>query len=244
MAKVTRRAFLQGAGAAVATLAVPACEQPAQETGTQRRSYTFLSSTEADFLEPAVDRLIPADELGPGALAAGVPTFIDRQLAGPWGSGEGLYRSGPWQRGHPGQGYQLPFTPAELFRTSLRAIAADLDERGTSRFGDLAVHDQDAYLHRLEDGELDLDGVPSDTFFGYLLRLTTEGFFSDPIYGGNRGMVGWKMVGFPGAYANYYEFVDQHGVEFRRPPVSLGEASAAHLELVQIQPAPRTPTGG
>ena len=244
MAKVTRRAFLQGAGAAVASLAVPACEQPAQEDGAQRRNYSFLSSTEADFLEPAVDRLIPADELGPGALAAGVPTFIDRQLAGPWGSGEGLYRSDPWQRGDPGQGYQLPFTPAELFRTSLRAIAADLDDRGTRRFGDLAVHDQDAYLHRLEDGELDLNGVPSDTFFGHLLRLTTEGFFSDPIYGGNRGMVGWKLVGFPGAYANYYEFVDQHGVEFRRPPVSLGEASSAHLELVQIQPAPRPATGG
>ena len=74
----------------------------------------------------AAARLIPADAKWPGALEAGVPNYIDKQLAGAWGAGERLYRSGPWRPGTPTQGYQLPFTPAELFRTALAAIAKDL----------------------------------------------------------------------------------------------------------------------
>jgi len=57
----------------------------------------------------------PAEENGPGALGAGVANYLDKQLGGAWGAGERLYRSGPWQAGTPSQGYQLPFTPAELF---------------------------------------------------------------------------------------------------------------------------------
>jgi gluconate 2-dehydrogenase gamma chain len=42
------------------------------------------------------------------------------------------------------------------------------------------------------------------------------------VYGGNRDMAGWKLIGFPGAYANYYELVDQHNVRFTAPPMSIG----------------------
>nr|WP_145548342.1 gluconate 2-dehydrogenase subunit 3 family protein [Variovorax boronicumulans] len=81
----------------------------------------FFNPWEAAWIRAATDRLIPADASGPGALQAGVPAFIDRQLAGAWGAGERLYRSGPWQAGLPQQGYQLPYTPAELFRAALTA---------------------------------------------------------------------------------------------------------------------------
>lgn len=240
MGNVSRRAFLQGAGAAAAALAVPGCDRPPRSAEDRRASYSFFNAYEAAFIEPAVARLIPADDLGPGALEADVPIYMDRQLAGAWGAGAGLYRAGPWRAGKPGQGYQLPFTPAELFRNALRAIRDDLAEAAPAGFGALEGAAQDAYLRALEEGGRDLTGVPSELFFASLLGLTLEGFFSDPVYGGNRDMVGWKLVGFPGAYANYYEFVDQHGVAFHRPPVSLGQGTGR----VQLHPAPPSSGGG
>ena len=188
-------------------------------------------------METAVSRLIPADELGPGALEADVPMFIDRQLAGAWGAGERLYRSGPWQQGKPEQGYQLPFTPAELFRTALRAIAEDLRLANRGSFAKLAAEDQDAYLKGLENESRDLGGVPSNVFFQSLLEMTLEGFFSDPVYGGNKDMAGWKLVGFPGAYANYYELVDQHGIRFTRPPMSLAQDASGTIHVHPVTSA-------
>jgi gluconate 2-dehydrogenase gamma chain len=190
-------------------------------------TYIFLNRGEAAFIESAVARLIPADSW-PGALEAGVPNFIDKQLAGAWGTGERLYRSGPWRPGTPSQGYQLPFTPAELFRTALAAINKDLEHAGTP-FSTMHSAQQDAYLRRLETGDKDLGGVPSGVFFEHLWQCTLEGFFSDPVYGGNRNMAAWRMIGFPGAYASYYELVDQHGIKVDRAPTSLAEDAHGHI---------------
>ena len=82
---------------------------------------------------------------------------------------------------------------------------------------------QDAYLGHLESGGKDLGGVPSNVFFEHLWECTLEGFFSDPVYGGNRDMVAWRMIGFPGAYASYYDVVDQHNIKINRAPTSIGE---------------------
>src|SRR5262249_23248413 len=120
----------------------------------QSATYLFLNSEEAAFVEAAVARLIPADEQWPGAREAGVPNYIDKQLSGAWGAGERLYRGGPWQKGTPSQGYQLPFTPAELFRTAIAAINTEL--KATGGFAKLGVDEQDAYLHALEGGGKDL----------------------------------------------------------------------------------------
>jgi gluconate 2-dehydrogenase gamma chain len=193
-------------------------------------TYLFLNREEAAFIEGAVARLIPADPKWPGALEAGVSNYIDKQLAGAWGAGERLYRSGPWRPGTPSQGYQLPFTPAELFRTALTAINTDLSHAGTP-FVRMTSEQQDAYLRRLETGEKDLGGVPADVFFEHLWQCTLEGFFSDPVYGGNRDMVAWRMVGFPGAYASYYELVDQHGIKVDRAPTSLAEDVHGHVMM-------------
>jgi len=150
-----------------------------------------------------------------------------------------LYRSGPWQPGKPEQGYQLPFTPAELFRNALRAIAEDLRKTNRGSFANLKAEDQDAYLRALEREARDLGGVPSNIFFESLLGMTIEGFFSDPVYGGNKGMVGWKLIGFPGAYANFYDFVDQHGIAFTRPPMSLAQDASGTVHVHPVS-APRT----
>jgi gluconate 2-dehydrogenase gamma chain len=83
--------------------------------------------------------------------------------------------------------------------------------------------EQDAYLKKLEAGGHDLGAVPSDVFFAHLWESTLEGFFSDPVYGGNCGMVSWRMIGFPDAYASYYDLIDQHGIKLDRAPMSLAE---------------------
>jgi gluconate 2-dehydrogenase gamma chain len=193
-------------------------------------TYIFFDADEAAFVEAAVSRLIPADEQWPGAREAGVSNYMDKQLAGAWGAGERLYRSGPWRQGTPEQGYQLPFTPAELFHTALAAINKKLAKAGTP-FAKMSLEDQDAYLKSLEAGGKDLNGVPSDVFFAHLWELTLEGFFSDPVYGGNRDMISWRMIGFPGAYASYYDLVDQHGIRIDRPPMSLAEDAHGHIHM-------------
>jgi gluconate 2-dehydrogenase gamma chain len=249
MVQITRRNFVSSVGAAViapaATVAIapagalagPENSAPAAaEAGEAAPLYLFFNAAEARFVEAACERLIPADEAGPGALGAGVPNYLDKQLAGAWGAGERLYRSGPWQQGTPSQGYQLPFTPAELFHTALRAIIRDLEKRGAA-FAGLAPDAQDDYLKSLETGASELDGVPAAVFFDMLLKMTVEGFFSDPVYGGNRNMVAWRMIGFPGAYADYYEAIDRHGVKFEREPMSLVEDRQGHVHVRENIPA-------
>jgi gluconate 2-dehydrogenase gamma chain len=239
MPDLSRRSFLGAAGAAAlgtATAAADAVAQPAGAAGARDAAEdrcAFLDPQEARFVEAACARLIPDDELGPGALGAGVPRYIDRQLAGAWGAGERLYRSGPWRPGERTQGYQLPYTPAELFRTALRAIRADLQRAGRAPFEKLPAAEQDAYLTALQEARVTLDGVPSDVFFETLLATTIEGFFCDPVHGGNRGMAGWRLIGFPGAHANWYE---QVGVNAPAPraPISLAQDAGGHVHVAPI----------
>lgn len=241
-----RRIFLKVSGAsALVPAASPALTPPAPASaasaagaaGGSDGGYLFFSAPEATFIEAAVVRLIPPDEVGPSALQAGVPTYIDRQLHGAWGAGERLYRSGPWQAGTPQQGYQLPLTPAELFRTAIRAIGDDLQKNGGKPFDQLDGQQQDAYLTNLQNGQKELGAVPSRVFFDALLSMTVEGYFCDPVYGGNKGMAAWAMIGFPGAYGAYYDMVDQYGVAFDHPPRSLAERGDGHIMLDPNIPA-------
>jgi gluconate 2-dehydrogenase gamma chain len=222
-------ALVPGATQVLAKAPPPSPNTPAAGESDGGTTYLFFTAPEAAFVEAAVVRLIPPDELGPSALQAGVPNYIDKQLHGAWGAGERLYRSGPWQPGSPQQGYQLPFTPAELWRTALRAIDTDLQNNGGTPFPQLQGQQQDAYLTGLQTGTKDLGGVPCKVFFDSLLSMTIEGYFSDPVYGGNKDMAAWAMIGFPGAYAAYYDLVDQYGVKFDHPPRSLAEDAHGHV---------------
>jgi gluconate 2-dehydrogenase gamma chain len=218
-----------------ATPSTAAGGTPAPGAVAPPTTYLFFNKEEAAFIEAAVARLIPADEKWGGAIEAGVPNYMDKQLGGAWGAGERLYRSGPWQPGTPSQGYQLPFTPADLFRTALGAINKELAKAGTP-FASMSADQQDAYLRSLEAGGKNLNGVPSDRFFASLWQCTVEGFFSDPVYGGNREMLAWRMIGFPGAYASYYDLVDRHGIKIEREPMSLAQDVHGH-----VHPNPNIP---
>jgi gluconate 2-dehydrogenase gamma chain len=189
--------------------------------GVSGTEFVFFTPTERTFIEAVVGRLIPNDPVGPGAVEANVPFFLDRQLAGKFGQGDHYYLGGPWPKGTPEQGYQSRFTPAQLYRAAIAAIdkyvAASFNGAG---FAKLAAADQDKVLKDLESGATKLDdGVDSKAFFAMLLQNTKEGYFSDPIYGGNKDMGAWKMIGFPGAHYDYKEWVPRHGERVPYPTV-------------------------
>src|SRR3984885_2990228 len=131
-------------------------DAPPEASGSQ---YEYFTPTEAAFIEAAVGRLIPDDPVGPGAVEANVPFFLDRQLAGPFGRGDHYYLGGPWPKGTPEQGYQSRFSPAQLYRAAMAAIDRHVvaNFNGAS-FSELAAADQDKVLQGLESGEIKLDG--------------------------------------------------------------------------------------
>lgn len=173
-------------------------------------------------MEAIVDRIIPPDPDSPGGKDAGCATFIDRQLKGPYGSAAGLYRLGPYTKGTKEQGPQSPQTPAALYRKALSALDKYCKANQAGRSFDLlSTEQQDNTLKGLESGEIKLDGVNAQGFFDALLKDVPEGFFSDPIHGGNRDMAGWKMIGFPGIRYDYRDWVSRHNERYPLPPVSI-----------------------
>ena len=238
----SRRDFVKSALITISTASLSTAVSAAHGQGSvPERDQRFLNESEKEFLNSAVDRLIPPDERWPGASGAGVVNYIDLQMGGAWGRGDLLYMKGPHRQGSWTQGYQFEYTPAELFRRSILAINRVCAAQGTpfSRMTDI---EKDAFLTKLDKGELDLDGVPSNIFFDQLLDQTVQGFFSDPIYGGNKDKVGWRMLGFPGAYADYFDLVDKHGIEFQREPLSIGDGGGMTSKMPMQQTPDMDPT--
>jgi len=230
MSKLTRRDMLRS-GAAAGSAAVVSWLTPRRalaETGSllpppvTPGQFSYFTQAEITFVDAAVARLIPADELGPGAKEAGVTFFIDQQMAGPFGRAETWYMQGPWKQGTPQQGYQLKLTPAQLYRVGIKD-ADDYCRRslGNKTFAELAAPDQDKLLTGLEKGDIKLAGAPAKEFFDMLWQNTNEGFFADPMYGGNRNFAGWKLVGFPGPRYNYVSDIEQYGKPYTQPTVGL-----------------------
>jgi gluconate 2-dehydrogenase gamma chain len=81
--------------------------------------------------------------------------------------------------------------------------------------------EKDRIITGMENGSLQLQGTNVTPFFETLLQDTRYGFFADPIYGGNRDMAAWKMIGFPGARYDYRDWVERHNEPYPLPPVSL-----------------------
>ncbi|MDR3530819.1 MAG: gluconate 2-dehydrogenase subunit 3 family protein [Rhodopila sp.] len=182
--------------------------------------WVYFIPEEGAAIEALVDRLIPPDPQTPGGKDAGCAVFIDRQLAGSYGSAEGLYMRGPFANGTPQQGDQSPLTPAVRYRQALAAL--DKYCRATfagKSFAQLPDDQKDKVISGLEEGSATLDGADGKMFFAQLLTNTREGFFADPVYGGNRDMVAWKMIGFPGARYDYRDWVDRHNERYPLPPV-------------------------
>jgi len=229
-----RRDFLKSAAAIGAAVPVTAFAQEKHSHGhlaqvgtvkgkSQPQVYTWLTQPEIAFIEAAVARLIPADELGPGAKEAGVSYFIDQQLAGAYGTMARNYRQGPWGEGTPQQGYQSRLMPQEIYRAAIAEANLFCNNKYGKSFNALTPEQQDQILSELEAGKIALDSVASNIFFNILLANTMEGFFADPIYGGNRDKAGWKLVGFPGVAATYTQFIEKHNVPYNAEPVSIAD---------------------
>lgn len=205
--------------------AAPSLYQPPSHNdhpqSTEAEGYLFFHPEEAAFIEAAIDRLIPSDDIGPGAKELGVAVFIDRQLAGPYGMGERTYLSEPFAHGEPSQGWQM-HAPAVVYRSAIPAVNAYARASKGGDFSALSGENQDAVLHALESGDAQLAGdVGAKSFFELLWQNMLEGYFSDPLYGGNRGMAAWRMIGFPGARYDYREALDEPGARLALEPVSI-----------------------
>jgi gluconate 2-dehydrogenase gamma chain len=198
----------------------------------EARVFAYLTQPEIRFLDAAVDRLIPADDLGPGAKEAGVTWFIDQQLASVWGSHGRNYRAGPWPQGSPQQGFQSRLTPREIYRTAIREVNVHCLKQYAKAFEFLAPEQQDETLKGLESGAVELASLSSALFFGLLLRNTMEGYFSDPVHGGNRDKAGWRLIGFPGVPpSNYNDLIGEHNVPYRVEPVSILDIQQGRVKL-------------
>ena len=186
----------------------------------------FFSANEWAFILAACDRLIPADGRGPGALETNVPVFIDQQLHGELG--HEIYLQGPFDvHAPPELGYQLPYTPQQIYRRGINLTDAWCRQKYRKSFHDLDATTRDTVLKALQGNEVNFaDGgekaLRASQFFGGLLSDTKNGYLSDPMYGGNKGMKAWIAIGFPGARASFLEWVTQHNVKYPLGPVSLG----------------------
>lgn len=127
-----------------------------------------LTAEEALTLRAACNRLIPTDELGPGAGDAGAFIYIDRTLAGPGAASLPLYQGG---------------------LAALNAAA------GAGGFAEVDEATQDTLLTQAEAGEL---AEAPEGFFELLLEQTRQGMFGDPMYGGNIDFAGWDLIQYPG----------------------------------------------
>ena len=180
----------------------------------QNPGYLFFNLDEQAFIEAVVDHMIPADELSPSGTQMGVNIYIDRSLASGWGKGERLYLKGPWKKGLPNQGYQLPLTPAELYRVGISNASTHCQKTYAKAFDQLPENLKQEFLVALQGGKISFKSdMPSRTFFSMLYQNVMEGMFADPIYGGNRNKAGWKLLGFPGVIAvnaqNVEKFLDK-----------------------------------
>jgi gluconate 2-dehydrogenase gamma chain len=234
-----RRDFLKGAvvgGAAAAggTSAIAATEaanaqQPAATApvAPEPSGYAFLNLDEAAFVEALVDHMIPADEVSPKGTDLGVNIYIDRALAGAWGKGERLYMQGPWKQGSPSQGYQLPLTPAQLYRAGIEATNAHCRKAYGKSFDRIESSQREEVLTGLSTAKITFDnGLPVRLFWATLYQTVIEGMYSDPIYGGNRNKAGWAIIGFPGIIAVHRDHVEQYrGKPFPSKPLGISDMS-------------------
>lgn len=207
------------------------------EKNAPRESYEarifFSRNEDFDTLSAATERLFPETDVGPGAIALGVPYFIDRQLAGDWGTNSHDYTAGPFpqitevdqyeemdtdqnEKG-PLAGVQIPVpTPryqtrmnrGALFLEGIHALQRAAHEQHEDEFKKLDGKLQDELLTLCENGELEMNGSNSGTFFDLLLSTTIEGAYADPAYGGNRDMEAWRMKEYPGPRMSYLQDIE------------------------------------
>ncbi len=221
---LSRRDFLCGMMVLVPAVSLAACvpRSALRTSAAPVIAHRYFTAEEWAFLNAACARLIPADENGPGAVELGVPEFIDREMDGGFGHAATWYMQGPFVSALPEFGYQSPLTPRALYRAGIAAVNEHCRRNfGNTSFFELPGATQDAVLTGLESGVLEFENVSGKSFFGFLLQNTKEGYLADPVHGGNKGMASWKMIGFPGARADFLDWVDRHGARYPYGPVAI-----------------------
>jgi len=179
----------------------------------------FFTDEQRATVAAAMARIIPTDDT-PGAREAGTIDFLDRYLSGidfifarPDGSGFETLEEKPaaaWRQRVTAMREKYVAGLAELDRVS-RTLGGDA-------FVHLSAEEQDRVLAALERpvrsqevafeteesmaySEPGLQQMASEAdlpFFPLLVLHTRQGFYADPIYGGNRDQAGWKTIGVPG----------------------------------------------
>jgi gluconate 2-dehydrogenase gamma chain len=228
-----RRAFLKSAvasSAAAVSVGLPQSAQAQHKPAAPpppSAGYAFLNPDEAAFIEAVVDHMVPADELSPKGSDMGINTFIDRALAGGWGKGDRLYMQGPWKQGVPSQGYQLPLTPAELYRAGIVSANAYCVKTYSKPFDKLSETQRQEFLVAWSTGKVNFEnGPPARVFFTMVYQNVIEGMFSDPLYGGNQNKAGWKMIGFPGVIAVNQQNIEKYrDKKFPANPLGIADMS-------------------
>ena len=172
MTFISRRDLLKRA--AFAAAAVPVFRRSSDAFAVQAGPLENLTSEQSAILDAVVARLIPSDDLGPGAKEAGAVHYIDRALGGALASSRPAYASG--------------LAALDRYARSSRGDA----------FARLSPTDQDSVLIDVETGAATGFTGSSAVFFNMVLNHTHQGTFGDPYYGGNANFVGWDLLGYPG----------------------------------------------
>jgi gluconate 2-dehydrogenase gamma chain len=208
-----RRSFLLHAGlagaASLTSLPLPADSPtpntaPAAKVEQAASVYHSLGPDEAAFIEALVNIMCPADAFSPNGVDCGLAIYIDRQLAGPYGQGDGRYQRGPFKQGKPEFGLQLPLTPEQFCKAGIAAVNSACLRNHSATFDQLAGASAESVLEEIAGGRMIDDRLPLTSWFNDIIYpLFIEACFADPMYGGNRGAVFWKMIGYPGLPATH-----------------------------------------
>jgi gluconate 2-dehydrogenase gamma chain len=207
-----RRTFLIQVGKAAGAGAIPSAfaanvmaEVPATTPMQAAPApYQSLSPDEASFVEALVNIMCPADEYTPSGVDCGLATYIDRQLAGPYGKGAGRYQRGPFRSGKPQLGLQLAITPEEFCKAGIAAADAACRRDLGHGFSQLAAMEAESFIKAVHEDRVKVEDLSLSLWFNEVVYpLFIEACFADPMYGGNRDAVFWKMIGYPGLPATH-----------------------------------------
>ncbi|GAA0614084.1 gluconate 2-dehydrogenase subunit 3 family protein [Virgibacillus siamensis] len=219
---ISRRKFLRNSGYAVGGLAVGGVlggvipwgtdDDKKNRTAKQSQNYNqalmFFTQAEFNTVDAATERIFPNDENGPGAHELGVAFFIDHQLAGSYGFNARDYMQPPFFHGEKEQGYQGRLKRREIFKIALREMQNYSHQTFKKGFTELTEEQQDKVLQDFQKDNVKLTTISASGFFDLLRSLTLEGLYSDPLYGGNRDMDGWRMRNYPGSQMSYTKIIE------------------------------------
>jgi gluconate 2-dehydrogenase gamma chain len=206
----------------------------------------FLTADETKLLDALMARILPGSAEDPGAHESGAVLFVDAMLAEFAAFDEPTYQSGPFV-GDPSSvselpqgvadlspdeleryGFQGKMAPQETYRQGLAQLAAYAQQQLGVPFASAAAAQQDQIVGALADGTAPFDKPKAKDFFKRVRKDTIHAVFSDPVYGGNRDMIGWKLVGYPGAQRVWTPVELKHGPDPSRQYQGLMELHRSH----------------